>query len=170
MQNVDPNKTKNSEVHDLLNSCWKVIETVNKSKLLKVKVDNKMIQEFGYAIKLKNSPAHRWWGSLLPKQRQKNSDSLLWLLQPVWPLLHRVRYELYSIASRIWHKSSYCAHTYPVVLSTRTVIQDTYKHIPRYYVKYLGILHYLGTPWGGASARTGNPGTPWEKNWISTLL
>jgi len=37
-----------------------VIETVNKSKLLKVKVDNKMIQEFGYAIKLKNSPAHRW--------------------------------------------------------------------------------------------------------------
>jgi len=57
---VDPNKTKNSEVRDLLNSCRKVIETVNKSKLLKVKVDNKMIQEFGYAIKLKNSPAHRW--------------------------------------------------------------------------------------------------------------
>jgi hypothetical protein len=57
---VDPNKTKNSEVCDLLNSCHKVIETVNKSKLLQVKVDNKMIQEFGYATKLENSPAHRW--------------------------------------------------------------------------------------------------------------
>jgi len=43
--------------------------------------------------------------------------------------------------------------------STRTVVQDMYKHIPRYYVIYLGILHYLGTPWGGTAARTDYLGT-----------
>jgi hypothetical protein len=57
---VDPNKTKNSEVCELLNSCRKVIETVNKSKLLKFKVDNKMMRESGIVTKLKNSPANRW--------------------------------------------------------------------------------------------------------------
>ncbi len=44
---VDPNKTKNSEVRDLMSSCRKVIETVNKSKLLKIKIDSEMLQEFG---------------------------------------------------------------------------------------------------------------------------
>ncbi len=57
---VDPKKTKNSEVRELMNSCRKVIETVNKSKLLKIKVDNKMLDEFGTICKLRNSPTHRW--------------------------------------------------------------------------------------------------------------
>jgi len=57
---VDPNKTKNSEVRDLMSSCRKVIETVNKSKLLKIKIDSKMLQEFGVVCKLRNSPSHRW--------------------------------------------------------------------------------------------------------------
>jgi hypothetical protein len=30
-------------------------------------------------------------------------------------------------------------------MSARTVVQDTYRHIPRYYVQYLDIL---GTLWG----------------------
>jgi hypothetical protein len=57
---VDPNKTKNSEVHDLMSSCRKVIETVNKSKMLKIKIDSKMLEEFGVVCKLRNSPSHRW--------------------------------------------------------------------------------------------------------------
>ena len=56
--------------------------------------------------------------------------------------------------------SSLTSYTYPVLLSTRTVVQDMYKHIPRHYVIYLGILHYLGTPWGGTAARTGYLGIP----------
>jgi len=57
---VDPSKTKNKEVRDLLSQCCKVIETVNKSKVLKLKVDNNMIHDYGRVIKLKNSPSHRW--------------------------------------------------------------------------------------------------------------
>ena len=56
--------------------------------------------------------------------------------------------------------SSLTSYTYPVLLSTRTVVQDMYKHIPRYNVIYLGILHYLGTPWGGTAARTDYLGIP----------
>jgi hypothetical protein len=67
-----------------------------------------------------------------------------------------VQYGLSTVSTLL----SYRAHTYPVVLSAITAVQDTYKHIPRYYVKYLGILHYQGSPWGGASARTVNAGTP----------
>ena len=55
---VDPSKSKNTEVRELMNSCRKVIETVNKSKLLKIKVDNKMLDEFGTICKLRNSPSH----------------------------------------------------------------------------------------------------------------
>ena len=43
-----------------MNACRKVVETVNKSKLLKVKVDTNMLTEFGRVCKLRNSPAHRW--------------------------------------------------------------------------------------------------------------
>ncbi len=57
---VDPNKTRNSEVHEIMNSCRKVIETVNKSKLLKMKIDKKMLEKSGMACKLRNSPSHRW--------------------------------------------------------------------------------------------------------------
>ncbi len=57
---VDPNKTKNSEVRDLMTSCRKIIETVNKSKLLKMKFDNKMLEDTGTVCKLRNSPSHRW--------------------------------------------------------------------------------------------------------------
>ena len=57
---IDPNKTKNSEVRGLMNACRKVVETVNKSKMLKLKVDNNMLTEFGKICKLRNSPTHRW--------------------------------------------------------------------------------------------------------------
>jgi hypothetical protein len=74
---VDPNKTKNSEVHELLNPCCKVIETMNKRKLLKLKVDNKMMRESGIVMKLKNSLAHRW---------SAMEDVLIWLLKH-WNIL-----------------------------------------------------------------------------------
>jgi hypothetical protein len=57
---IDPNKTKNGEVCELMNACHKVVETVNKSKLLKIRVDNNMLTDFGKIIKLRNSPNHRW--------------------------------------------------------------------------------------------------------------
>jgi hypothetical protein len=57
---VDPNKMKNKDVRFLLNQCHKVIETVNKSKVLKLKVDGNMLNNYGRVIKLKNSPSHRW--------------------------------------------------------------------------------------------------------------
>jgi hypothetical protein len=57
---VDPNKTKNTEVRELINACRKVIETVNKSKLLKLRVDKNMLEDFGRISKLRNSPTHRW--------------------------------------------------------------------------------------------------------------
>jgi len=57
---VDPNKTKNKDVRLLLNQCRKVIETVNKSKVLKLNVDKNMLNDYGRVIKLKNSPSHRW--------------------------------------------------------------------------------------------------------------
>ena len=49
---VDPNKTKNTEVRELMNACRKVIETVNKSKLLKLRVDKNMLEDFGRITKL----------------------------------------------------------------------------------------------------------------------
>jgi hypothetical protein len=57
---IDPNKTKNGEVRELMNACRKIVETVNKSKLLKIKVDNNMLTDFGKICKLRNSPNHRW--------------------------------------------------------------------------------------------------------------
>jgi hypothetical protein len=75
---IDPNKTKNSEVSELLNYYCKVIETVNKRKLLKLKVDNKMMRESGIVMKLKNSPAHRW---------STIEDVLIWLLKH-WNILY----------------------------------------------------------------------------------
>jgi len=35
-------------------------ETVNKSKLMKLRVDSNMIADYGRVIKLKNSPSHHW--------------------------------------------------------------------------------------------------------------
>jgi hypothetical protein len=57
---IDPNKTKNSEVRELMNTCRKVVESVNKSKLLKIKVHNHMLTKLGKICKLRNSPNHRW--------------------------------------------------------------------------------------------------------------
>jgi len=56
---VDPNKMKNKGVRLLLNQCRKVIETVNKSKVLKLNVDGNMLDNYGRVIKLKKSPSHR---------------------------------------------------------------------------------------------------------------
>jgi hypothetical protein len=57
---IDPNKTRNSEVRELMNACRKVVEMVTKSKMLKIKVDTNMLTDFGKICKLCNSPGHRW--------------------------------------------------------------------------------------------------------------
>jgi len=58
--NIDPNKTRNSEVRELMTACRKVVETVNKSKMLKIKVDTNMLTDLGKICKLCNYPGHRW--------------------------------------------------------------------------------------------------------------
>jgi hypothetical protein len=39
-----------------MTSCHKIIETVNKSKMLKIKIDNKMLEDTGTVCKLRNPP------------------------------------------------------------------------------------------------------------------
>jgi hypothetical protein len=69
---LDPAKSRNVEVRDLLNQCWKVIEKINKSKQLKATFDGMVLSDVGRALKMKNSPAHRW--SVI-------DDVLEWLLR-----------------------------------------------------------------------------------------
>jgi hypothetical protein len=57
---IDPAKSKNSSIRDVISKCRKVIEKVNKSKVLKEKVEQKMKEQHGKIVKLRNSPAHRW--------------------------------------------------------------------------------------------------------------
>jgi hypothetical protein len=57
---VDPQKTKNSEICDFISACRKVVESVNKSKLLKRKLEEAMKKEHGAVVKMRNSPTHRW--------------------------------------------------------------------------------------------------------------
>lgn len=57
---VDPTKTKNVEIRNVITKCRKLIEKVNKSKRLKENIEQQMKQDFGKVVKLKNSPAHRW--------------------------------------------------------------------------------------------------------------
>jgi hypothetical protein len=57
---VDPNKTRNSDMRDFISRCRKVIEKVNKSKTLKISLERKLLTKFGYNMKLRNSPNHRW--------------------------------------------------------------------------------------------------------------
>jgi hypothetical protein len=56
---VDPNKSKNSDTRLFITKCRKMIEKVNKSKVLKAKIESKMLNEFGKVMKLRNSPPHR---------------------------------------------------------------------------------------------------------------
>jgi hypothetical protein len=57
---VDPNKSRNSDMRDFISRCRKVIKKVNKSKTLKITLERKLLTEFGYNMKLRNSPNHRW--------------------------------------------------------------------------------------------------------------
>jgi hypothetical protein len=57
---IAPAKSKNSSIRDVISKCRKVIEKVNKSKVLKEKVEQKMKEQHGKIVKLRNSPAHRW--------------------------------------------------------------------------------------------------------------
>jgi hypothetical protein len=56
---IDPAKSKNSSIRDVISKCRKVIKKVNKSKVLKEKVEQKMKEQHGKIVKLRNSPAHR---------------------------------------------------------------------------------------------------------------
>jgi hypothetical protein len=64
---VDPSKTKNTEVCELMNACCKVIETVNKSKLLKLgwmKTCSRTLagfQNFGTALLTVGLPWKMFW-------------------------------------------------------------------------------------------------------------
>jgi hAT family C-terminal dimerisation region len=57
---VDHNKSKNKDMRDFLAKCRKVVEKVNKSKVLKATLENKLLADFGHIMKLRNSPNHRW--------------------------------------------------------------------------------------------------------------
>jgi hypothetical protein len=57
---VDPRKTKNSELREVIGKCRKIMETVNKSRVLKAKFDERQKSELGKELKLKNTPTHRW--------------------------------------------------------------------------------------------------------------
>jgi hypothetical protein len=57
---VDPHKTKNCELRAVIGACRKIIETVNKSKVLKAKCDERQESELGKELKLKNAPSHHW--------------------------------------------------------------------------------------------------------------
>ncbi len=76
---VDPSKTKNADIRRVLNDCRKVIETVNKSKVLKAKFDEKQKNDLGKELKLKNTPSHCW---------SATEDVLIKLLRCWNPLRH----------------------------------------------------------------------------------
>ncbi len=57
---VDPCKTKNSELREVIGKCRKIMETVNKSRVLKAKFNERQKSELGKERKLKNTPTHRW--------------------------------------------------------------------------------------------------------------
>lgn len=57
---VDHNKSKNSDMREFLGKCRKVIEKINKSKVLKALLEHNLLTEFGKVMKLRNSPSHRW--------------------------------------------------------------------------------------------------------------
>jgi hypothetical protein len=47
-------------MRDFLAKCRKVVEKVNKSKVLKATLENKLLTDFGHTMKLRNSPNHCW--------------------------------------------------------------------------------------------------------------
>jgi hypothetical protein len=47
-------------MRDFISWCQKVIEKANKSKTLKVTLEKKLLTDFGYNMKLRNSSNHRW--------------------------------------------------------------------------------------------------------------
>jgi hypothetical protein len=57
---VNPKKSKNSDMRAVLTKCRKIVEKVNKSKKLREIIQKRMKHDHGSAVKLKNSPAHRW--------------------------------------------------------------------------------------------------------------
>jgi hypothetical protein len=57
---VDPKKSKNPDMRTVLTKCWKIVEKVNKSKKLREIIEKYMKHDHGSAVKLKNSPSHRW--------------------------------------------------------------------------------------------------------------
>jgi hypothetical protein len=70
---LDPAKSRNVEVRDLLNQCRKVMEKINKSKQLKATFDGLVLNDVGRALKMKNSPAH------MSSATEGVLERLLWL-------------------------------------------------------------------------------------------
>lgn len=57
---LDPSRSQNVEVREVITKCRKVIETLNKSKALKHTFEEKCLKELGKTLKVRNSPSHRW--------------------------------------------------------------------------------------------------------------
>jgi hypothetical protein len=57
---VNPKKSQNSDMREFVSRCRKMVETVNKSKVLKSIFEGKVLTDFGHIIKLQNSPSHLW--------------------------------------------------------------------------------------------------------------
>jgi hypothetical protein len=57
---LDPTRSQNIAVREVISKCRKVIETLNKSKALKHTYEQQCMKELGKALKVRNSPTHRW--------------------------------------------------------------------------------------------------------------
>jgi len=57
---VNHKKSKNNEMREFISQCRKMVETVNKSKVLKSIFEANILTDFGRIIKLQNSPSHHW--------------------------------------------------------------------------------------------------------------
>jgi hypothetical protein len=57
---LDPSRSQNTEVRDVITKCRRVIESINKSKSLKHTYEQKCSKELGKTLKVRNSPTHRW--------------------------------------------------------------------------------------------------------------
>ena len=66
---LDPAKCKNKDAQKVFADVRSVVETINKSEALKDIVDAFTKDEFGYFIKQKNAPGHRWSSNAIVLER-----------------------------------------------------------------------------------------------------
>lgn len=57
---LDPSRSQNVAVREVITKCQKVIESLNKSKTMKHTFEERCAKEIGKVLKVRNSPTHRW--------------------------------------------------------------------------------------------------------------